>query len=67
MRELSLIEKLTQIRKSKGIKQSFVADYLGITQASYSRIETGKAQLSICYAEKIARCLGTKLKIEIEG
>ncbi|ELV8694336.1 helix-turn-helix transcriptional regulator [Vibrio fluvialis] len=38
---------LSNLRKIKGLEQGEVADKMGLTQASYSRLESGKATFSI--------------------
>lgn len=40
-------EQLKLIRVSKGYSQEQVADMLGITQASYARLEQGKSKLTL--------------------
>ncbi len=40
------MENLRKIRKSKGIKQLEVANFLNITEASYSRYESGKVKIT---------------------
>lgn len=52
-------EKIKQIRKSKGINQTVVADICGIKQSSYANIENGKTQtISIEVGKGIAKALG---------
>ncbi|MGM0408172.1 MAG: helix-turn-helix domain-containing protein [Bacteroidota bacterium] len=52
-------EKIKQIRKSKGISQTVVADICGIKQSSYANIENGKTQtISIEVGKGIAKALG---------
>lgn len=51
-------EKIKQIRKSKGISQTVVADICGIKQSSYANIESGKTQtISIEVGKGIAKAL----------
>lgn len=52
-------EKIKEIRKSKGINQTVVADICGIKQSSYANIENGKTQtISIEVGKGIAKALG---------
>ena len=44
-------EKIKKFRESKNLSQEFVADYLGISQGAYSRIEKETVKLS---AERIS-------------
>jgi transcriptional regulator with XRE-family HTH domain len=51
-------EKLKQLRKSKGLSQSQVAEASGLTQASYASIETGKTKsISIQVGKGLAKIL----------
>lgn len=45
-------------RRRQKIKQSVIAEKLGISQASYSRIETGKSEMSARQMIVIADCVG---------
>ena len=50
--------KLRQVRKSKGITQTFMASKLGYKKASgYANIESGHRKLSLENAKKIAEIL----------
>lgn len=63
-------EKIKQIRKSKGISQTVVADICGIKQSSYANIESGKTQtISIEVGKGIAKALKVPFGelFEIEG
>ena len=40
-------KRLKILRQNKGLKQSDLANYLGIAQATYSAFETGKNDLSV--------------------
>ena len=44
-------EKIRKFREGKNLSQEFVADYLGISQGAYSRIENNTVKLS---AERIS-------------
>lgn len=54
---------LKQIRKSNGLTQSQMADKLGITQASYSRIESGKTSISFDVEEALKKEFDVEIDI----
>lgn len=39
--------KITELRHAAGYKQSFIADYLGVTRQTYSHYETGRVTPSL--------------------
>ena len=49
------IPKLQELRTQKGIPQKEIADYLGITIASYSLYERGNREPNIAMIKHIAR------------
>lgn len=49
---------LKEKRNKKGISQGCVAEKIGITRVSYSRIENGERNPSVETAKKIADVLG---------
>ena len=51
-------QTLRQLREKKNKKQDDMANLLGITQASWSRIERGDTTLSVIQLDKIAKNLG---------
>ncbi len=50
--------RIKEIRKSKGLSQGAVASQLGVSQATYGKIEKNSAQLSIDKLDKMAQILG---------
>ncbi|HLV46675.1 MAG TPA: helix-turn-helix transcriptional regulator [Flavobacterium sp.] len=40
-------EKIKSIREAKGFTQEYMAEQLGITQAAYSKIESGQTKLTM--------------------
>lgn len=52
-----MAQMLTAFRRQTGVKQAAVADSLGISQAYYSRIESGAKQPSLQLHAKILRLL----------
>lgn len=53
----TVIEKL---RKNAGVNQSEIASHLGVTQATWSRIEAGNSALTIEQLMQVAEKLGNK-------
>jgi len=49
---------LTNLRKQKSIEQGEIAKQMGLTQASYSRLEGGKSAFSIDQMYQAAAALG---------
>ncbi len=52
-----LQNKIKELRKEKGLKQSALASRVGIHQSEISKIETGERMPSIYLAGKIAKVL----------
>jgi len=55
-----------QIRKQKGIEQGEMAARMGVTQASYSRLEGGKATFSVDQMYQAANALDISVSDVIE-
>ena len=49
---------IVSIRKEKLLEQGIVAQKMGITQASYSRLENGKSTLSVDQLYTVSKVLG---------
>jgi transcriptional regulator with XRE-family HTH domain len=49
---------LVSIRKEKLLEQGVIAQKMGITQASYSRLENGKSALSVDQLYAVSKVLG---------
>ena len=60
-KEYCLAENLKLFRDIKGISQKEVADYLGITQAAYSKYEVGETEPKIPTLIKLAKYFETDL------
>lgn len=58
---------LKQIRLNNGWTQQYVADYLGITKATYSNIETGKRNPSLDLALRIQKMFGVSIENLLEN
>jgi len=54
---LTLGHKIKKVREIKGFKQEYMAEVLGISQPSYSKIETDEAGVSQERLEQIAKAL----------
>ena len=52
---------IKEIRKKKGIKQSFVAEQLGITRQWFAKLEQGKKPLSKLQKEKLSQIFNITL------
>ena len=53
--------RIIEHRKAKGLTQKQMADKLGLTQVGYSKIETGKTELTLDRALRIAKILESDL------
>lgn len=58
---INIGEKIKQHRTAKGLSQKEVALNVGIDQAQYSRIESGKVEPTLSSLEKIAEALSVKI------
>lgn len=55
---VSLSSALKKVREAKGLSQKELANLIGMAQAQYSRIESGKTDPSFSVVVKIAKALG---------
>lgn len=46
---------IKRLREDRGIKQSEIADLIGMHRSNYSKVENGQREISIAAIEKIAR------------
>jgi transcriptional regulator with XRE-family HTH domain len=60
-------ERVRQIRLSKGIKSSYVAQQLGISVSQYSAIEHGKRPLRAEFIVELAKILSVNPANFFEG
>lgn len=58
---MTIGDKIKIFRTNKGLSQKEVAVSIGIDQAQYSRIESGKVEPTLSSLEKIADALGVKV------
>lgn len=56
-----VVAKIKELRQQNNIGQQALATALGLTVAAYSRIESGKTQLTINNLFTIAEALGTDI------
>ncbi|MBU0569906.1 helix-turn-helix domain-containing protein [Patescibacteria group bacterium] len=61
-----LISQLIEARIKKGITQAQLARKTGTKQSAIARMESGRANLSISFLEKITQALDSKLVIQIK-
>lgn len=60
-------ERLKALRQSHKLSQRRVAELIGITESSYSKIENGHSQMSIDVLMKLAEVLNTSMDYLIRG
>ena len=63
----NIVSNIKRIREQKGYKQEYMAVKMGITQPSYSRIESQEASLSIEKLQKIADILDTDISAFLDA
>ena len=62
-----IVSNIRRIREQKGYSQDYMGVKLGITQSSYSRIESEDAALSIEQLQKIADILETDISAFLDA
>ncbi len=55
-------EKIRGIRELKNFTQEYMAEKLGMTQAGYSKIESGGTKLTYSKIEEISKVLGVQIE-----
>ena len=58
----SIFDRLKNLREAHNYKQNFVANYLEISQQSYSRYENGKRELPIHFLPALAKLYGVSVE-----
>ena len=58
---LKYLENIKDIRRKLKLSQDYVAHQIGIETANYSRLESGKSQLTVERLYKIAEILGVSV------
>jgi len=61
-----LISQLIEIRTKKGMTQRELAQKIGTRQSAIARIESGNANLSFDFLQKLTAALGSKLIVQIK-
>jgi len=61
-----LISAIIEARNNKGLTQEQLALRVGTKQSAIARLESGRANPSVSFLEKLALALGTKLKIQLQ-
>ncbi|WFA20675.1 XRE family transcriptional regulator [Paenibacillus mucilaginosus] len=54
---MEIFERIREVRKSKGVSQTFVAKKVGMTIANYNMKENGKRAITVQELESIAQAL----------
>jgi len=58
---VQVADRIKKCRTTKGLSQKEIAFGVGIDQAQYSRIESGKVEPTLSSLDKIAEALGVRL------
>lgn len=64
--EFALIRSVIEKRLAKKMSQQDLADKMGTKQSAISRLESGTANPSMKFLQKVADALGAKLSISIQ-
>lgn len=60
---MSVQKNIRRVRLAKGITQTAVANYLGISRMSYNRLELSSVSIDPNFLPKIANFLETDMKV----
>ncbi len=60
--EKLVLNKIKQIRRKKSIKQEVIANYLGVTQSCYSKLEKGESCLTLNHLLQISNFFNLEIK-----
>jgi transcriptional regulator with XRE-family HTH domain len=63
---MSIIDKLVEIRKEKGINQKVMAKALKLSPGSLNRFEKGNRKVDLDTVEKYAEELGYELRLMVK-
>lgn len=61
----ALISNLIDVRLRKGISQADLAKKMGTKQSAIARLESGRANPTVDFLDRISSALGSKLEIQI--
>lgn len=67
MPKYQIISQIIRARKEQNLTQLELANILKTKQSAIARIETGKANLSLNFLEKLATALNTDITIKIKS
>lgn len=62
----ALISQLIEARAKKGLTQEQLAQKMGTKQSAIARLESGSANPSVSFLEKLSKVLGAKLIIQLQ-
>ncbi len=62
--EFAIIQAVIDARMKKGITQEKLAKKMGTTQSAIARLESGNANPSVSFLQKLAQALNSKLEIK---
>lgn len=62
----TLISQLIEARIKEGLTQEQLAERVGTKQSAIARIESGNANISIAFLEKLTQALGSQLIIKVQ-
>ncbi len=62
--EFAIIKAVIEARIKKGITQEKLAKKMGTTQSAIARLESGKANPSVSFLQKMAQAIDSKLEIK---
>jgi len=60
---MSVQKNIRRVRLAKGVTQTAVANYLGISRMSYNRLELSSVNIDPNFLPKIANFLETDMKV----
>jgi transcriptional regulator with XRE-family HTH domain len=60
LRSMHIGQKIRKLRELKNLTQSHMAQQLGLTQSSYSKLELGESEVPYSRLERIADVMGLK-------
>lgn len=61
-----LVSQLIEARIKKGLTQKELAQKIGTKQSAIARVESGNANPSIDFIEKITMAMGCELKVQVK-
>lgn len=62
----TLISQLIKARIRKGFTQKELAEKIGTKQSAIARVESGTANISLAFLEKLTQALGSQLIIRVQ-